>query len=82
MPHFDLTSEFQFARYEKIAEIPLEVYKKGIELKGIVRAIHSNGYMKVEHIPTYTIPKFLAKRKSVQVQMFRNYWNQPVKLSL
>ncbi|EFO19695.2 hypothetical protein LOAG_08798 [Loa loa] len=52
-----------FARYERVSEIPLEVYKKGIELKGIVRAVHSNGYMKVEHIPAFTMPKFLARRK-------------------
>ncbi|CAG9530673.1 unnamed protein product [Cercopithifilaria johnstoni] len=55
-----------FARYEKVSEIPLEVYKKGIELKGIVRAVHSNGYMKVEHIPMFTLPKFLSRKKSIQ----------------
>uniref|UniRef100_A0A8R1XNE5 PHB domain-containing protein n=1 Tax=Onchocerca volvulus TaxID=6282 RepID=A0A8R1XNE5_ONCVO len=55
-----------FARYEKVSEIPLEIYKKQLELKGIVRAVHSNGYMKVEHVPTFTMPKFLAKKKSIQ----------------
>ncbi|VDK74453.1 unnamed protein product [Litomosoides sigmodontis] len=55
-----------FARYEKVSEVPLEVYKRGIELKGIVRAVHSNGYMKVEHIPTLTMPKFLTRRKLIQ----------------
>nr|CRZ22639.1 Bm3748 [Brugia malayi] len=55
-----------FARYENVSEIPLEIYKKGIELKGIVRAVHSNGYMKVEHIPAFTMPKFLTRKKSIQ----------------
>uniref|UniRef100_A0A0R3RX74 PHB domain-containing protein n=1 Tax=Elaeophora elaphi TaxID=1147741 RepID=A0A0R3RX74_9BILA len=55
-----------FARYEKVSEIPLEVYKKGIELKGIVRAVHSNGYMKVEHVPVFTMPKFLVRRRFTQ----------------
>uniref|UniRef100_A0A1I8ESJ2 PHB domain-containing protein n=3 Tax=Wuchereria bancrofti TaxID=6293 RepID=A0A1I8ESJ2_WUCBA len=55
-----------FARYENVSEIPFEIYKKGIELKGIVRAVHSNGYMKVEHIPAFTMPKFLTRRKSIQ----------------
>ncbi|KAL3994396.1 hypothetical protein ACH3XW_21570 [Acanthocheilonema viteae] len=55
-----------FAKYEKVSEIPLEIYKKGIELKGIVRAVHSNGYMKIEHIPAFTMPKFLARKKPIQ----------------
>ncbi|KAM3719599.1 Protein C3orf33 [Dirofilaria immitis] len=55
-----------FSKYEKVSEIPLEVYKKQIELKGIVRAVHSNGYIKVEHIPTFTVPRFFIKKKSIQ----------------
>uniref|UniRef100_A0A915PYW8 Band 7 domain-containing protein n=1 Tax=Setaria digitata TaxID=48799 RepID=A0A915PYW8_9BILA len=55
-----------FARYERVADVPLEVYKKEIQLKGIVRAVHSNGYMKVEHIPAFTMPKFLSRRRPIQ----------------
>lgn len=55
-----------FARYETASQIPLEVYRKGIAMKGIVRAVHTNGYLKVEHIPTITLPYFLSRRKFIQ----------------
>uniref|UniRef100_A0A183EAT7 TNase-like domain-containing protein n=1 Tax=Gongylonema pulchrum TaxID=637853 RepID=A0A183EAT7_9BILA len=57
---------FQFARYEAVPQVPLEVYKRAVTLKGIVRAVHSNGYLKVEHQPTFTMPSFLSRRKRVQ----------------
>ncbi|VDM95294.1 unnamed protein product [Thelazia callipaeda] len=52
-----------FARYERVVDIPLDVYEKGIPLKGIVRSVHSNGYMKVEHIPTFMVPSVLSKKR-------------------
>lgn len=60
-------SNFQFATYEKVSQVPRDIYTKGIELKGIVRAVYSDGLLKVEHKPLVRLPMLFSRRKVVQV---------------
>lgn len=55
-----------FAQYQRVSQIPPVVYAKGIELKGIVRAVYPNGFLKVEHQPTIRLPDFLGRRRYAQ----------------
>jgi len=52
-----------FARFKHISEIPEAYIRKETKLKGTIRALDSNGVLKIEHLPEISLPRVLQPKK-------------------
>lgn len=52
-----------FATYHHVQQIPEHIYRSGIPLKGIVREVTPNGWLRIEHRPALKLPRLLAKKQ-------------------
>jgi hypothetical protein len=51
-----------FAKFEHVSKIPKDFIRKELELKGMVREVTPNGYIRIEHRPVISLPRIFASK--------------------
>ncbi|KAE9555228.1 hypothetical protein FO519_001578 [Halicephalobus sp. NKZ332] len=56
-----------FAKFEHVSHIPKDFIRKELELRGTVREVTPNGYLRIEHQPVIKLPRLLLRKSKKPV---------------